>query len=124
MAIFSQPCCLVAGLPERMARMSTILPPHFSLPAYHLLPKEKRNRKRKAKKNKYRYFIDRNPQHVDVILDFLRMRAVDVTNYSKHDLDTLAEDLDFFQIRGFPLYVFLTFLFYFYFIFFLNKYFS
>jgi len=52
------------------------------------------------------YFIDRNPQHVDIILDFLRMRAVDVTQYSKHELVTLAEDLDFFQIHGFPFPVF------------------
>jgi hypothetical protein len=52
------------------------------------------------------YFVDRNPQHVDVILDFLRMRAVDVTSYSKRDLETLAEDLDFFQIHAFPFPVF------------------
>lgn len=52
------------------------------------------------------YFVDRNPQHVDIILDFLRMRAVDVTAYAKRCLETLEEDLDFFQIRGFPLPVF------------------
>lgn len=44
--------------------------------------------------------------NVEIILDFLRDREVnlDAYNYNEAQLKMLEEDLDFFQITDFPLY--------------------
>jgi len=51
------------------------------------------------------YFIDRNSKHIGLILDFLRMRSVNCAVLSDWELSQLEEDLDFFQIKDFPLVI-------------------
>lgn len=51
-----------------------------------------------------RYFIDRNPRNMHIILDFLRSYPVDCDDFNEKQMRSLQEDLDFFLIRGFPVW--------------------
>jgi len=45
------------------------------------------------------YFIDRNPKHFPVILDYMRTGKIDLDDYSPKELEKLYEDLDYYQIK-------------------------
>jgi len=45
------------------------------------------------------YFVDRNPQFFDVILDYIRTGKIDLTDLNHKELTKLKEDLDYFQIQ-------------------------
>jgi len=44
------------------------------------------------------YFIDRNPKHFDVILDYLRMGELNVEGLDTKGLEKVKKDCDYYQI--------------------------
>jgi len=44
------------------------------------------------------YFIDRDPKHFATILNYLRMKEIDLEGWNKKDLETLQKELDYYGI--------------------------
>ncbi|KAL6080657.1 BTB/POZ domain-containing protein [Balamuthia mandrillaris] len=54
------------------------------------------------------YFIDRNPKHFDVILDYLRKGTIIITGLSQRDLQEIRDEVDFYQLHGLRDLLFIT----------------